>query len=231
MIFNPSEKILQLQHRVISGSVIISDQEFPSFLYPATALQQANGKPQDGLLRSDLLLSLPLHLHFEEQCPRPEAKTTLQFDYTIFTDRLLTLFKNRDRPWVKNLPAWWEENVTLVRARKKAKAEPLDKDRPVNPYTLNIDAMLNEAEKELGESSSPLSQPENSASLTLRPSPPSRSPRYPADYPSFNYEPEQRNIAKMRYHNAPTDKARINMTNPRKLHGAHASNLVPAIQL
>ena len=37
----------------------------------------------------------------------------LHFDYKVFTEQLLSLFKDCDNPWVKKLLIWWNRCVIL----------------------------------------------------------------------------------------------------------------------
>lgn len=35
----------------------------------------------------------------------------LHFDYKVFSEKILSLFKDGDNPWVKNLLTWWNRCV------------------------------------------------------------------------------------------------------------------------
>ena len=70
---------------------------------------------------SKLLLFRDSHvvLHYYIQQTRLALSSTnkwgakdLHFDYRIFTNQLLALFKDLMNPWVKNLLDWWNECVT-----------------------------------------------------------------------------------------------------------------------
>jgi hypothetical protein len=40
----------------------------------------------------------------------------LHFDYKVFTEQLLSLFKDDDNPWVKKLLSWWNRCVIALSA-------------------------------------------------------------------------------------------------------------------